>query len=259
MESHVRTAHQGEQAFLIRVVSITGSPRRVAFTERAKTTLDWAFQDASTTNTSGLPYDEKWAVATCCRPLLRTEIGCFSSHFGLWRQCADSERPMIVLEDDVDVDWRFLEQMSARYAEYEGYEYLRFATTFKADRVPVGRILDREVEELLGNPLGMQGYLLRPSHARRLVQRIRRIERPIDDEIDRCWRYGAPNLALTPPLVTDRNEPSEIASGDDIRKVLKLSIPTVLNKISNKIPRDLYTAKRLAIHRMHNRRVTRRA
>lgn len=254
------TSRADQQPFLIRVISIATSARRVAFTERAKTSLEWAFQDASTTNTSGLPYEDKWAITVCARPLLRTEVGCFSSHFGLWRQCADSDRPMIVLEDDVDVDWRFLEEMSARYAEYAGYEYLRFATTFKADRVPVGKVLDREVEELLGNPLGMQGYLMRPSHARRLVRRIRRIERPIDDEIDRAWRYGAPNLALSPPLVTDRNEPSEIANEEnDIRKVLKLSIPSVLHKIWNKIPRDLYAARRLAMHRMHNRRVTRRA
>jgi glycosyl transferase family 25 len=253
------TSRTDQQPFLIRVISIAKSTRRAAFTERATTSLEWAFQDASTSNTSGLPYDEKRVAMTYGRTLLRSEIGCFSSHFGLWRQCAESDRPLIVLEDDLDVDWRFLERMSARYVEYKNYEYLRFATTFKSHRVSVGRIMDREVEELFGNPLGSQGYLLRPSQARRLVQRIRRIERPIDDELDLCWKFGAPNLALSPPIVTDRNEPSEIVGETDVRKNLKLSLPFVLTRLSNKIPRDLYTAKRLAIHRVHNRRVTRRA
>ncbi len=259
MESPVRTAHQGEQAFLIRVVSIANSPRRIAFTERAKTRLDWAFHDASTSNTSGLPYDERKAVINCSRPLLRTELGCFSSHFSLWRQCADSDRPLLVLEDDVDVDWRFLEQMSERYGEYDGFEYLRLASTFKADRVQIGQVVDREVDELLGNPLGMQGYLLRPSHARRLVQGIRRIERPIDDEIDRSWKYGAPNLVVRPPAVTDRNEPSDIVGEKDVRKIQTHSLLFIFAKILEKIKRDLYILRRIITHRAHGRRVTGRA
>lgn len=244
-----------EQPFQIRVLSIATSPRRAAFTERADTALAWSFHDASTTNTTGLPYDEKKAVMHCSRPMLNSEIGCFSSHLALWRLCMDADRPLVVIEDDVDVDWRFLEQLSERYAEYSGYEYLRFASTFKAERIAAGRILDRGVDELLGNPRGTQGYLMRPSHARRLVQRIRRIERSIDDEIDRCWVYGAPNLVVTPPIVTDRGAPSEIVGDTDIRKIQTPSVMFFLAKIMEKIERDLYIARRKIVHRARGARV----
>jgi GR25 family glycosyltransferase involved in LPS biosynthesis len=149
--------------------------------------------------------------------------------------------------------------MSARYGEYSQYEYLRLASTFKADRIAMGQIIDREIDELLGNPRGMQGYLLRPSHARRLVQRIRRIDRPIDDEIDRCWIYGAPNLVVRPPAVTDRHEPSEIVGETDIRKIQTPSAMFLVGKILEKIQRDLYIFRRVVAHRMGRRGVTGRA
>ena len=35
------------------------------------------------------------------RPLKKTEVGCFMSHYQLWQRIAQSDGPAVVLEDDV--------------------------------------------------------------------------------------------------------------------------------------------------------------
>jgi glycosyl transferase family 25 len=198
------------QPFLIRVISLARSPRRAIFTERAQTTLEWDFLDARTSNTTGLPYDARKSERIYGRALKPSELGCFSSHHALWQLCAKAGRPLIVFEDDVDPHWPFLEAFACDYQAYAGIDFLRFRGTFDTERVAVGDILDRKLLEALGYPRGGQGYLLTPAHAKRLLIRLRLLARPVDDEIDRVWRYGGRNLLVDPPALSPRDEPSDI-------------------------------------------------
>ncbi len=232
------------QPFAIRVISLPGSARRAVVTERAKTSLEWAFLDARTSNTTGLPYSPRKSSLIYGRPLKASELGCFSSHYALWQRCAQSNQPLIVLEDDVDPDWAFLEALARDYRSYAGIEFLRFWSIFDAKRVIVGDILDRKVVELLGYPRGGQGYLLTPAHAKRMLSRLRLLARPIDDEIDRVWRYGAPNLFIEPPPMSLREEPSDI--GDAGRnEFIQMGLLRTMLRLVEKAQKETYMAVRL--------------
>ncbi len=232
------------QPFAIRVISLAHSPRRAVFAERANTSLEWDFLDARTSNTTGLPYDRRKSELIYGRALKPSELGCFSSHYALWRFCAKTNQPVVVFEDDVDPDWSFLEALAQDYQPYAEIEFLRFWGMFDAKRVNVGSILDRKVVELLGYPRGGQGYLMTPPHATRLLKRLRLVARPVDDEIDRVWRYGAPNLIVDPPPLSVREEPSDI--GDAGRDQFKQKSPLRITlRFVEKARKEAYIAFRL--------------
>ncbi len=232
------------QPFAIRVISLAQSRRRPTFADRAKTTLDWAFFDARTSNTTGLPYSARKAQLLYGRALKPSELGCFSSHYALWELCAQTNQPVIIFEDDVDPDWAFLEALARDYQPYAGLDFLRFRHTFEAPQVTVGDILDRRVIELLGYPRGAQGYLVTPAHAHRLLKRLRVLARPVDDEIDRVWRYGAPNLLVDPPALTSREEPSDIGDLGRDQFVQTGPLRLILRAIET-LRKDAYIVQRL--------------
>jgi glycosyl transferase family 25 len=53
------------------------------------------------------------------------------------------------------------------------------------------------------------------SGARRITESISRIDRPIDDELDRYWARGLPTYAVFPYPVIERNLGSTIEKGFD--------------------------------------------
>lgn len=228
------------QPFLIRAISLANSPRRAVFSERAKTHLDWDFFDAQTSNTTGLPYGSRRAELIHGRALTPNELGCFASHYGLWRLCAQANQPVIVFEDDVDPDWSFLEALAQDYQPYAGIEFLRFWGLYETLRADVGDILDRKIVELLGQPYGGQGYLLTPSYANRLLKRLRYLQRPVDEEIDRHWCYGARNLIVDPPPMSLRDEPSEIGDRLSIQQLDQSGFLRTVADIFEKMQRKLY-------------------
>ena len=107
----------------------------------------------------------------------------------------------------------------------------------------VDSILDRKVVELLGDPRGMQGYLMTPAHAKRLLDGIRHMARPVDDEVDRVWRYGAPNLIVDPPPLSVHEWPSEI--GDRDSQFTRKELPRLVLKTVERLQNEFYMATRL--------------
>jgi glycosyl transferase family 25 len=230
------------QPFTIRVISLIDSPRRAEFTQTAKTTLEWEFFDAHTSNTTGLTYTPRKAELHFGRAMTPGEIGCYSSHYALWAFCASSGKPIIIFEDDVEPDWSFMEALAQNYEQYAGIDFLRFYSLFAARRVTVDSILDRKVVELLGDPRGMQGYLMTPAHGQRLVDGIHHMARPVDDEVDRVWHYGAPNLVVDPPPLSLHEWPSEI--GDRDSQFKRKEPPRLVLKTVERLRKEFYMAVR---------------
>ena len=82
------------------------------FTEINKDTLaslPWEFVPAINGETltyealeqMGFDTDKNWRDPLLKRTLTKGEVGCFLSHYRLWEECADSEEPYLILEDDV--------------------------------------------------------------------------------------------------------------------------------------------------------------
>jgi glycosyl transferase family 25 len=177
--------------------------RRAAFSARASGVgLDWGFLDARRGLGPDLTYDPDEAIVTKGRPLSPGELGCYTSHYAAWTTFLETAAAqLVVFEDDTIVDWTFLEKLARIDLEASGIGFLRL---FAMDPGPCRRVqanavdFQRHLIEYVDRVFGGQAYALTRAGAERLVRHCRAVRRPIDDELDRSWAHGLPNLCIFP-------------------------------------------------------------
>ena len=194
----------------ILVVSLKhAGDRRRTFADRARDAgLEWEYFDACETLAPELVYDEAEARLRKGRPLSAGELGCYSSHYTLWQKLlADTAEQYIVLEDDVIVDWSMLRAVARTDLIASGIEYLRLYYKLPCPYIQRKRRFltrTRTLIELTGAAYGTQGYVITRAAAEKFVDYCRRATHPIDDQMDRFWDHGVPNLCLFPfPLIEE--------------------------------------------------------
>jgi glycosyl transferase family 25 len=185
----------------VRVISLPHAhERRARFAASAppQSEVDWSFVDASTTIAEGITYSRARALVSQGRELCAGEIGAFASHYRLWNALvASGGEQMLILEDDVFVDWAAVRPM-LDVAWPRGIDYVRLCATRLAPLREIGWFLGRRLVQFLHYAYGAQGYVVTRAGARRFVAAAMGIERPVDDFMDRAWDHGIPNLALVP-------------------------------------------------------------
>lgn len=199
------------------VISLkTAEARRAAFAATAPNGAgDWEFFDACTDLAPGLVYDAEHARVLNNRPLQKGELGCYSSHFQLWswlEHHAEYEQ-MVVIEDDVVMDWGFLSEINRVDLESQGIEYLRlFAKMPSPWRFIASPFLDkyRHLIQFTGYPLGTQAYLVTRAGAQKFRQHGQVIEAAVDVYMDRTWEHDVLNLAIFPFPAYERHQSSSI-------------------------------------------------
>jgi glycosyl transferase family 25 len=210
---------------LIRVVSlVTDRERREQFAERARgSAVEWAFFDAHTSLEEPLIYDARLTALRRGRQLSAGELGCYSSHYAVWKAfVASSYDQLIVMEDDAWVDWDFLERVAHHDIGSNGIDYLKLSCLNLPPRILKGKLLGRYVAHFLGYPQGCTGYVLTQKGAQQLLQHCKIVAGPIDIVIDQTWWGGMPALCMFPCPVVEKSGPSRIG-GDRNKPDLKVS------------------------------------
>ena len=206
-------------ATTVLVISLPdATERRAAFAARAAgVTLDWRFLDGRRGLGPDLSYDPDEAVIFKGRPLSAGELGCYSSHYAAWTSFLQSPATqLIVFEDDTIVDWTFVEKLARIDLQASGIGFLRL---YAMDPGPCRRLLANAVDfqrhllEYSDRVFGGQAYVLTRAGAERLVGHCGAVRRPIDDELDRSWAHGLPNLCLFPFPVIAQSGVSTIGLG----------------------------------------------
>ena len=198
------------------VISLaTAGQRRAAFRDSAASSaLAWSFWDAHQQLDVALSYDPVRLVRDLGRLLTDAERGCYSSHYSLWRWLVQSPyEQMIVLEDDVIADWRFLEALSRTRFEDYGIEYLRlFAKVPARWRYIKSPFLGwyHHLIRFTGYALGTQAYLMCRSAALKMLSAGGNVRGPVDAFMDQSWQHGVLNLALQPFHIIERYQSSSI-------------------------------------------------
>jgi glycosyl transferase family 25 len=191
--------------------------RRSRFQERArKAPVAWRFFPAQASLHPALRYDEQGAIVAKGRPLRPGEIGCYSSHYAAWHELQSDEADQyVVLEDDVIVDWTFVGKLAQVDLAGMGINYLRlyYKSPARAAMVKTDFIeRARSIVELSGSAFGTQGYVITREGARVLLGHCGVMTRPVDDEMDRSWAHGLPNLAVFPFPIIEESAGSTIGS-----------------------------------------------
>lgn len=187
--------------------------RREVFEKNIPPAINWEYLDGYSQVHPELQYDESKIIRLNGRALTRGEIGCYSSHFAAWKILQDNENidSIIVMEDDVIVDWEFIQKMNSE--SMKDFDYVRLyqkrATRFRT--IKKGFIeRTKSILELYGFPFGTQGYYLSRNGAARLIEIAREVVSPVDDLMDRSWEHGFPTYCLFPFPIIERSSPSEI-------------------------------------------------
>lgn len=203
-----------------RVVVISlpdATERRSRFLARAHNApVAWSFYPARTSLHPALRYEEKAAIVAKGRPLGAGELGCFSSHYAAWEDLqSDDADQYVVLEDDVIVDWAFIGRLAQVDLAQMGINYLRLYYKFPSTTAVIKENFIERTRSIveLGEPaFGTQGYAITKAGAKVFLDHCRRVRRPIDDEMDRAWVHGQPNLAVFPFPIMEESAGSTIGS-----------------------------------------------
>lgn len=225
------TEAKGTVRTRVLVISLAdAAERRAHFRARADDCggIDWSFFDAHRAPGPQIVYDPGAALRIHGRALEPGELGVYSSHTALWQALLDDGQAdqYMIFEDDVIVDWPALAVVAAHDFAASGHHYIRlFARKPSPFRVLATDYLPgpRALLMLTGKPFGAQAYVITKSGAQAMLHACRHAVRPIDDEMDRFWDHGIPNLALFPFPVIERFSPSHIGGERFVKQRAKRS------------------------------------
>jgi glycosyl transferase family 25 len=105
------------------------------------------------------------------RPLKKTEVGCFMSHYQLWQRIAQSDGPAVVLEDDVMLGGDWLADIRT-LADQASADFICLETWGKKLLGETQTVSGLLLKRLALNSAGAAGYVLWPTGARRLLDRF---------------------------------------------------------------------------------------
>jgi glycosyl transferase, family 25 len=175
--------------------------------------VPWQFFDAHTSMSPRLSYRERDAMVGKGRALYPRELACYSSHYATWeKMLQEGADQLLVIEDDVVLDWDFVAMLASTDLAALGINYLKL---FNKNITPFRLLADfhgRSLIDCRGFAHGMQAYWLTRAGAERFVSACNPIQRPIDDEMDRSWSHGVPNLAIFPFPAFERHRASTIGT-----------------------------------------------
>lgn len=237
-------SQQGTKVFVISLARST--ERRATFASRAQgADIPWAFFDGWTSLAPQLNYDPGEALRSFGRVLTETELACYSSHFMLWSALLeDTAEQYIILEDDVIADWTMIGRLASLDFHAANVDFLRLyykrprrASLLKLHYPAQGTHL----VQLVRGCGGAQGYVLTRAGAERFVQFARDVVRPIDNQTDRFWEHGIPNLSLFPFPIVEALGQSTIGG-----ERYKMPLPGMAARLRGKLQATLEAARRRA-------------
>jgi glycosyl transferase family 25 len=178
----------------------------------AGTGLEWSFFDAHRGLAESLSYCERDAWIAKGRPLVPQELGCYSSHYTLWEAfLAGRATQLLALEDDVLGDWRYIKDDVLPFDfGNAGIHLLRLYIGYPVRCREHGTLKNRRIFKLFGHVERTLAYILSRQGAERLLEHCRKVQLPIDDEMDRSWIHGVHSFALFPYPVIELQGPSQI-------------------------------------------------
>lgn len=196
-------------------ITVISMPKAAARRERvarnfAACTFPWRIMDASDGTLGIPPYDEQAGLRVMGRTLTRPEKGVYESHAKALRAFLESgsESHLLVIEDDVYVDFEFTWDDLVRSMDEAGIDYMRLYSR----RAPAARHVqywrNRWLIRYRWEPLGTQAYLVSRAGAARLVEMLSPMRREIDQQFDRFWEHGLLPYTLFPHPVIELTAPT---------------------------------------------------
>ncbi|WP_104690098.1 glycosyltransferase family 25 protein [Helicobacter felis] len=142
------------------------------------------------------------------------QLGCFASHFLLWQECVKLQRPIIVLEDDILPTFDFYEKCALGLeAINTGLAQVVRLYTLYFKRHQIKSALTHDFDWIFSpyGGMGMQGYILSPQGAQRLLDACPpQWVLPVDNYIDAYYTHHVKILALKSYALFVESAPTQV-------------------------------------------------
>ena len=238
------------QNFEIRVISLRNQDDRRKRIEALfeKQNIKWSFFDAISGKeiTPFLHmYNRKKRLQTPGYDLRDNEIACFLSHREVWKECCESKRNFLILEDDIKISASTPLELLSTIDELikkikSEWLFIRLGNLFKRDFVRIKSInANSDLVRYRRDPSTAMGYLLSPEIAKTLLLHSETFFTPVDDFMWRGWEHQCCLFDIHPTILFT----SDIETPSSIGDRSKPKIGT-LNKIKREYFRALDTRKR---------------
>jgi glycosyl transferase family 25 len=176
------------------------------------------------------------------------EIGCYASHLRLWQRCAETDEPLVVMEDDAEPQPMFAAALEVAGDLIARYGFLRFEYDGPAQPArtrPIETVGAFTAHYFVKYPYGAMCYALSSPVARAFVAASRELRAPVDQFIKRCWEHDQPLYGLLPYTVRE----GPLAAASTICARTKEALPPglrahrVLHKISTRFQRIAFNQR----------------
>ena len=166
--------------------------------------IDYRFFDAIEAD-SGFDhfqgYDEQRYLINTGRQASEGEVACFASHRCLWKQAVETNEPIVVLEDDSELEDNFPAALQETERLIEKYGFIRLQNDFSGRhkrRVPIHAAGPFVLNYYESYPHGAMGYAISPRVAAAMLEASHVVAAPADSFIKLYWEHGQPLYGLTP-------------------------------------------------------------
>ncbi|MBW4934799.1 glycosyltransferase family 25 protein [Marinobacter sp. F4206] len=132
------------------------------------------------------------------------QLGCFASHFLVWKRCMELDEPVIVLEDDVTVVVERLDEFLEVAGKLDDrIECVRlFNNKTKHHKViPYAVFGDLAIVKYTKGPMSAMGYYLTPKGAHKLISNADKWFLAVDMYMDRFWVNDVECFGTVPACV----------------------------------------------------------
>lgn len=232
------------QQLQIVVISLAGSTERreMVSARMEASAIPWRIYDASGGEDNTLPHDPVRTLVRHGSTLTQSEIGCFLSHYRCLRDFSVGDSAydyMLVLEDDVWIDRSFDFNRLPLILGWLDIHFLLLYSRQIGEARFLGKIGHRLLYRFVNMPFGNQAYIVSKAGAKKIVDAIRRIDRPIDKEMEMYWINGLPTYALFPYPVLEMNFKTTVDKGYAVlqKRTLSLRLRRCLFLFANMIRR----------------------
>ncbi len=177
------------------------------------TNLSWEFLDAIDGRNFKAPppeYNSKKVARLLGFELTPGEIGCFLSHKKAWQQCLDSNEITLILEDDFLLKPHFMESLHLAINQFHDWDIFRLQALSDTPFEILSNYQSMQVVRNLQDPLASAGYIIRPSGAKKLLEKASQIFEPIDHFLEHTKFHGAMIVAIKPYAVDINQLPTTI-------------------------------------------------
>ncbi len=231
------------------VISLPGSTRRRDSVRTQFADAECEFQFFDAIDGAKAPhhihhYDDAEFVRNCGRSATANEIGCYASHLALWRQCAQGDEALVILEDDSQLNRCFIDGIRIVEQRISRWGFIRIAGPAIRRSSSVEIVGAFDIRRCQQVPLLALGYAISPRAAARLARIGAVVQEPVDKFMQRFWLHKQPIQALRPYIVTAApvSEDSEIGNRTRPGYGFYRWSQRLLRKTENSIRRELFNA-----------------